>query len=329
METNLAHGDSTGDHPIPSKSGNIYLLFMVAEDASYIHMELYQNREAHSLTKAYENALDFFAKYEAHPTYLRLDNEKSALFEGMVARRHVKLQYVPPGQKRANKSERAIRTGRNHYISGLATAHPDFPPDEWDRIKDHVETTLNLMRPARLNPKISAYEYLRGKFIWQNTPLGPPGASVMILNRANGASVRPKWDPHGQLGFYIGPAMEHRGCFQILVTKTSKPRVSDSLAWFPTPLAPPEPTKEEILAIAAEDLKSATKILSKSKLDLNEWGRLLASKIRKLDDYIHTYHPWMQKQDDEETQLLFEQLWEPLSEGESSAYLKDGPPPPT
>ena len=106
----------------------------------------------------------------------------------------------------------------------------------------------------------------------------------MILNRANGASVRPKWDPHGQLGFYIGPAMEHRGCFQILVTKTSKSRGSDSLAWFPTPLAPPEPTKEEILAIAAEDLKSATKILSKSKLDLNEWGRLLASKIRKLDD---------------------------------------------
>ncbi len=121
--------------------------------------------------------------------------------------------------------------------------------------------------------------------------------------------------------------MEHRGCFQILVTKTSKPRVSDSLAWFPTPLAPPEPTKEEILAIAAEDLKSATKILSRSKLDLNEWGRLLASKIRKLDDYIHTYHPWIQKQDDEETQLLFEQLWEPRSEGESSAYLKDGPPP--
>jgi len=94
----------------------------------------------------------------------------------------------------------------------------------------------------------------------------------MVLNRANGASVRPKWDPHGQLGFYIGPAMEHRGCFQILVTKTSSTRVSDSLAWFPTPLAPPEPTKEDILAIAAEDLKSATRNLKDTKLDFNALG---------------------------------------------------------
>ena len=51
METNLAHGDSTGNHPIPYKSGK-----MVAEDASYIHMVLYQDREAHFLTKIYENA---------------------------------------------------------------------------------------------------------------------------------------------------------------------------------------------------------------------------------------------------------------------------------
>jgi hypothetical protein len=110
METNLVHGDSTGNHPIPSKSGNIYILFMVAEDASYIHMELYQDREANSLTKAYENAFNFFAKYESHPTFLRLDNEKSVAFEKIAKRGHVKLKCAPPGKKRANKSERAIRT---------------------------------------------------------------------------------------------------------------------------------------------------------------------------------------------------------------------------
>jgi hypothetical protein len=232
---------------------------MYAEDANYIHMELYQDREARNLTKAYEDAFNFFMKYESHPTFLRLDNEKSTLFEAMIDRRHVKLQYVPPGQHRGLKAERAIRTGRNHYISALYGSHPDFPPDEWDRIKDHVELTLNLMRPARLNPLISAYEYLRGKFIWHHTPLGPPGASVMPLNRVNGVNIRPKWDPHGPTGFYIGPVMDHRGCFEVLVTKTKRTRVTDSLAWFPTPLAPPIPTREDILAIAAEDLKEATK----------------------------------------------------------------------
>jgi len=36
----------------------------------------------------------------------------------------------------------------------------------------------------------------------------------------------------------------------------------------------------------------------------------------------------MHKQDDEESQLLFEQLWEPLPEIPSSIELKEGPPPP-
>ena len=137
LKTNLYHGDSTGDHPTPSRSGNTYILFMVAEDADYIHMELYQDREAKTLTKAYEDGFDFFMKYEPAPTYIRLDNETSVLFETMIERRHLKMQYVPPGQKRGNKAERAIRTGRNHYISALFTAHLDFPEDEWDRIKDH------------------------------------------------------------------------------------------------------------------------------------------------------------------------------------------------
>jgi hypothetical protein len=187
------------------------------EDADYIHMELYQDREARTLTKAYEDGFDFFIKYESDPTYLRLDNEKSVIFETMCARRNVKLQPVPLGQHHIVKAERCIRTGRGHYISALYGSHPDFPTYEWDRIKDQVEITLNLMRPSRRNPPISAYESLRGKFIWNHTPLGPPGASVMILNRVNGVNIRPKWDPHGQLGFYVGPAVDHRGCFEVLV----------------------------------------------------------------------------------------------------------------
>ena len=110
-------------------------------------MELVEDREKHTLTQAYENSFDFLSQYEAHPTFIRLDNEKSTLFEGMCGRRHIGLQYVPPGQHRALKAERAIQTGIYHYVSALATADPDFPPDEWDRLKEHVEITLNLIRP--------------------------------------------------------------------------------------------------------------------------------------------------------------------------------------
>ena len=238
--TGVVHGDATGEFPIRSRQGNIILLFMFAEDASYIRMELVKDREKHSLTKAFEDGFNFFAKYEQQPTFVRLNNEKSALFEAMCKKRTVGLQYVPPVQHRALKAERTIQTGKYHYISALVTADPEFPPDEWDRIKDHVEITLNLMRPSRINPNISAYEFLRGPFTWEHTPLGPPGAQIMVLNKAE---VRPTWSPHGVLGFYVGPAMSHRGCFQVYVTKTKAIRTSDSLAWFPCPLAPPVPTK--------------------------------------------------------------------------------------
>ena len=127
LEPGLIHGDSTGSNPIISKSGNIYLLFMYAEGSNFIYFGAYSDRNQDTLTKAFEDGFDFFRQYESNPTFIRLDNEKSKLFESMCERRAVKLQYVPPGQHRGNKAERAIRTGRNHVISATLTAHPDFP----------------------------------------------------------------------------------------------------------------------------------------------------------------------------------------------------------
>ena len=71
--------------------------------------------------------------------------------------------------------------------------------------------------------------------------------------------------------------MNHRGCFQVYVTKTKATRTSDSLAWFPCPLAPPVPTKEDILAIAAEDLKEVAKMLTKSNVSISQIGMTMAS----------------------------------------------------
>ena len=154
-------------------------------------------------------------------------------------------------------------------IHGDSTGpNPIVPKNEWDRLINIARITLNLMRPSVTNPLISAYEFLCGPSNWKKTPLGPPGAHVMILDRAN---ERPTWNPHGELGFYIGPHLNHQKCFEVLVTKTNRTRISDSLSWFPTSLAPPIPTKEDILATTAEDLKETTKYLTNKKVDLYEW----------------------------------------------------------
>ena len=61
---------------------------------------------------------------------------------------------------RRNAAERAIRTFKSHFLAGLATYNPNFPTTKWDRLLHQSELTLNLLRTSRVNPKLSAYDYL-------------------------------------------------------------------------------------------------------------------------------------------------------------------------
>ena len=52
---------------------------------------------------------------------------------------------------------------------------PDFPLHQWDQLIEQAVITLNLLRPARINPSLSAYAYLFGNFNYAATPIAPPG----------------------------------------------------------------------------------------------------------------------------------------------------------
>ena len=67
---------------------------------------------------------------------------------------------MPPHIHRRNSAERAIQTFKNHFIAGLASIDPNFPLSNWCRLLPQAELTLNLLRPSRLNPKLSAYAQL-------------------------------------------------------------------------------------------------------------------------------------------------------------------------
>ena len=72
---------------------------------------------------------------------------------------------------RRNAAERAIQTFKDHFIAGLASVDPQFPIQEWDRLLPQATITLNLLRNARVNPKLSSYAYLFGvSRLQQNTP---------------------------------------------------------------------------------------------------------------------------------------------------------------
>ena len=61
-----------------------------------------------------------------------MDNEASAEIKQAILKHNIEYQLTPPHIHPINAAERAIRTFKKHFISGLATVDPTFPIKEWD-----------------------------------------------------------------------------------------------------------------------------------------------------------------------------------------------------
>ena len=86
-----------------------------------------------------------------------LDNEVSAEFK----KRSLKYwgasyQLVPPNVQKLNVAERDILTFKAHFLEILAVVDPKFPKCIWDNLLVQTELTINLLRQATLNPRMSA-----------------------------------------------------------------------------------------------------------------------------------------------------------------------------
>ena len=68
-----------------------------------------------------------------------MDNECSVDLKLAIVKNEGTYELVPPNQHRRNAAEKAIRTLKNHLLSGLATCDENFPIQEWDRILPQCE----------------------------------------------------------------------------------------------------------------------------------------------------------------------------------------------
>ncbi len=116
------------------------------------------------------------------------------------------------------------------FLSVLATADQEYPITEWDRHLPQAEMTLNLMRAARCNPKLSAYTYLHGLHNFATTPLAPAGTKVVIHKKPQN---RASWDYHGCTVWYIGPPPDHYRCFRCFIPSTGREIITDTLRFIP------------------------------------------------------------------------------------------------
>jgi hypothetical protein len=124
----------------------------------------------------------------------------------------------------------------------------------WDRILPQAVLTLNMLRTSRINPKLSAATHIFGQHDFNRAPLALPG-TIIIAHETPGK--RKTWAPHGQDGWYIGPALEHYRCYTVYITKTRSSRVVETVEFFPHQFKLPFPSSSELATQAATDLTHA------------------------------------------------------------------------
>jgi hypothetical protein len=100
----------------------------------------------------------------------------------------------------------SLKAVKNHFILILYGTDSSFPANQWCRLIKQDVMTLNMCRQSRINPKLSAYQQVWGRFDFNRTPMAPPGYKVMVHERA---LERGAWASPGINGYYIGPAMHH------------------------------------------------------------------------------------------------------------------------
>ena len=99
----------------------------------------------------------------------------------------------------------------------------------WCRLLPQAEMTLNMLRPSRLNPRLSTYAQLSGDFDYNKTPLVPLGTNVLVYETP---TSRKSWATHGVEGWYVGPAIEHYRNFRCYIPTTGSEHIVETVEFF-------------------------------------------------------------------------------------------------
>jgi hypothetical protein len=161
---------------------------------------------------------------------------------------------VPPHCHRRNATERAIRTFKEHFVAGLSSVDPNFPLHLWDRLLPQAEITLNLLRTSRLHPQLSTAAHFHGLVDYNKTAFAPPGCKIIAHTKPG---KRCTWEPHGQYGYSLGPAMHHYRCQNVYISATASERIVDTLEFFPHNYQMPQLSSTDRLLMAANDMTDA------------------------------------------------------------------------
>jgi hypothetical protein len=168
----------------------------------------------------------------------------------------VEYQLVPPHCHRRNAAERSIRTFKEHFVAGLSSVDPNLPLHLWDRLLPQAEITLNLLRTSRQHPRLSDAAHFHGLIDYNKTYFAPPGCNIIAHDKPAKVST---WAPHGQHGYYLGPAMHHYRFQNVYISSTASERIVDTLEFFPHNSPMPQLSSTYRLIMVANDMSNTLK----------------------------------------------------------------------
>jgi hypothetical protein len=254
IDAGRIYTDQTGIFPMVSIKGNKYIMILYDYDINSILAQPIKDRTAPELLKAFQFMKQELVARGLKPKLLKLDNEESKLLKAYLHQQDITFQLVPPYIHRLNLAERAIRSFKDHLIAGLCSTYKSCPMHLWGILLPQAVMTLNMLRTSRINPKLSAATHIFGQYDFNRAPMAPQGTRIIAHETPSG---RRTWAPHGQDGWYIGPALEHYRCYTVYITKTRTNKIVETVDFFPEKIILPFPSSHDLATQAAADLTYA------------------------------------------------------------------------
>jgi hypothetical protein len=158
------YSDLTGTFPFMSLEGNVCFLVVYHYKTSAIMAVTIANFTNDAILKAFCQQFELL-KSKGHKIQLNvMDNQACTVVKEYLTTKECKNMLIKPNNHRVNAAERAFQTLKVHFISALATTDSNFPLQLWDQLTPQVETTLNMLRPSRIDPNMSAYKAVHGPY---------------------------------------------------------------------------------------------------------------------------------------------------------------------
>ena len=231
--------------------GNQYILVGYHYDGNCILEKSIKDRKSGTFTAAWQSLHDIFAKAGVAPNTYVMDNEISEKLLKVLDENKTNFQLVHPHTHWKNLAERAIQTFKIQYKAGLTSVNPNFLISEWDRLLEQSNITLNLLRSVRTSPKLLAYSYIFRKFNFASTPMEPRWTKIVAHIKPNN---RGTCKLNGEVGWYVGPSIQHYYCVKYYFLRTKTVRDCDAVTFSPTSVLFPQIKLKDFLKQAATDI---------------------------------------------------------------------------